>query len=123
MRKEYSNRWDSPLVNPAVFYKPESDFVEDYMQLDQLFDTYDEFDLALALYHWLQHNWEGQSDPLYEAFCTLTAPGMYHPAHSETVFENLANTDDGYAAEIYEMLTRDNYELALNRVLNYESKG
>lgn len=80
------------------------------------FQGIDEFDLALALYHWLQHNWNGQGDPLYRDFCTLTTPGMFKPGGSEEIFENVS--DDVRA--IYNILDHDNYKEALERVLNYE---
>ena len=84
-----------------------------------MFNDHDPFDLALALYHWLQHNWNGQTDPLYAAFCELTSPGMYRPAISEQLFENI----DGTALEVYETLTLDSYREALDLVLNYECVG
>ena len=80
-----------------------------------MFNDYDEFDIAEALYFWLQHNWNGQSDPLYEAFCVLTEPGMYSPSHSKELFDNIEDT----ALEVYEMLTIDNYREGLDKVLNY----
>jgi hypothetical protein len=83
-----------------------------------MFKEFSEFDLASALYHWLQHNWVSQTDPLYGAFCVLTEPGMYRPSRSEEFFENIE--DD--AKLVYDMLTRDNYEDALNKVVSYESE-
>lgn len=85
------------------------------------FKEFDEFDLALALYHWLQHNWEGQGDDLYSDFCRLTEPGMYRPAPSEEYGEVLEKEGYESAKDIYDMLTRENYADALNRVLNYNS--
>ena len=84
-----------------------------------MFSEYDPFDLALGLYHWLQHNWNGQTDPLYAAFCQLTSPGMFRPARSQELFENI----DDMALEVYETLTPDNYHEALDLVLNYECVG
>lgn len=84
-----------------------------------MFDDYNEFDIALALYHWLQNNWNGQDDPKYEAFCTLTAPGMFRCSPSEEFFENI----DEIAQLIYSELTNKNYKKALARVLNYKSEG
>lgn len=84
-----------------------------------MFKEYDSFDVALALYHWLQHNWDGQVDPLYQAFCELTEPGMFRPARSQEYFDNI----DDDAKEVYEMLTPENYKDALNQVFNYESVG
>lgn len=110
MSKEYNNRWNKPLVNEAVT-------LTDCKQ--NVFSEFDTFDLALGLYHWLQHNWEGQSDSLYEAFSMLTEPGIYKPSLSEEYFKNI----DDSARNVYELLTRDNYEDALDLVLNYESKG
>lgn len=83
-----------------------------------MFDEYGEFDLALALYHFLQHNWNGKSDPLYRDFCALTAPGMFHPGSHSEYFENI----DGMAREAYDQLTVNNYDSALARVLNYSSE-
>ena len=80
------------------------------------FSEFDEFDLALSLYHWLQHNWTSQSDPLYSDFCLLTNPGMYRPSHSLQFFNNI----DDMAKNAYDSLTLDNYKLALNRVFNYK---
>jgi hypothetical protein len=80
------------------------------------FEEYNEFDLALGLYHWLQHNWHGQSDPLYAAFCELTRPGMYRPSRSDELFENI----DDSAKEVYGQLTLKNYESVLGGVLNYK---
>jgi hypothetical protein len=77
-------------------------------------ELYDEFDVAIALDHWLQHNWNGINDPLYAAHCELTAPGMYRPAMGET-FDDIESN----AREVYDMLTVDNYREALDRVLNY----
>ncbi len=82
-----------------------------------IFDEFDEFDLALGLYHFLQHNWNGQTDPLYEAYCKLTAPGMFKAGMSDEYFERIDET----AKMVYEMLTEDNYKQALDRVLNYVS--
>jgi hypothetical protein len=84
-----------------------------------MFTESDPFDLALALYHWLQHNWEGQADPLYEAFCELTAPGMYRPARSQEYFESLKGSE---AETLYSELTHENYRQALDLVLNYEAE-
>jgi hypothetical protein len=81
-----------------------------------MFKEFDSFDIAGALYFWLQHNWDGQSDPLYSAFCQLTAPGMYRRGGSQ-LFEDIEETEN----YIYEMLTRENYEDALGSVLNYET--
>jgi hypothetical protein len=83
-----------------------------------MFDSYDEFDLALALYHFLQHNWDGESDPLYRDFCALTAPGMFKPGMSAEYFENIDDT----AKEVYDQLTIENYSSALAKVLNYSSE-
>lgn len=77
------------------------------------------FDVANALYHFLQHNWQGQTDPLYRDFCILTHPGMYKPGHSEEFFENISEE----SKIIYDMLTEKNYTDALNIVLNYESES
>ena len=80
-----------------------------------MFNDYNEFDIALALYHWLQHSWNSQTDPLYDAFCVLTEPGMYKPSRSDELFENL----DSEALDIYNLLSRDNCEYALNKVTGY----
>lgn len=80
-----------------------------------MFKDYDAFDLALALYHWLQHNWNGQSDELYINHCILTE--HYRPSRSEEYFNNL----DATAKEVYDNLTRDNYMEALAIVLSYKS--
>lgn len=82
------------------------------------FKDYSEFDVASALYHFLQHNWDGQSDPMYEAFCTLTQPGMFSPGAAESFY----NIDDA-AMDVYGQLTRDNYAAALKYVLSYESES
>lgn len=81
------------------------------------FNDFDEFDLASGLYFWLQHNWQGHNDALYEAFGELTSPGMYRPSRSQENFEDIDST----AYEVYELLDRSNYRDALNRVLNYGS--
>ncbi len=86
------------------------------------FREYDTFDLALALYHWLQHNWQGQSDPLYEAFCQLTAPGMFYPSRVNSCYKALDKEGNEGAELVYHMLTEDNYRKALGIVLNYESE-
>lgn len=78
-------------------------------------DDLDAFDLADALYHWLQHNWVGMDDK-YEAFCQLTE--HYTPSRSLELFENIEES----AKEVYLMLNDDNYESALERVLNYNSE-
>jgi len=83
-----------------------------------MFKEYDSFDVALALYHWLQHNWASQGDPLYQAFCELTKPGMFRPARRQEYFDGI----DYDAKEVYGVLTLENYEDALNQVLNYESR-
>lgn len=75
-----------------------------------MFNEFNTFDIALGLYHWLQHNWTSQSDPLYEAFCVLTSEGMFIPSHSGEYFENL----DGEAKIVYDMLTIQNYEQAMS---------
>lgn len=82
-----------------------------------IFKNYDTFNLALALYHWLQHNWEGQNDPLYADFYKLTAPGIYKPARSEEYFETLENEEYQEVMEVYNILDETNYEEALNLVL------
>lgn len=82
------------------------------------FNECDPFDLALALYHWLQHNWDGQTDQLYEDFCRLTAPGMFKPGPCSEYFENI----DDNARAIYDELIRKNYENALSLVINYKSE-
>lgn len=81
------------------------------------FDEYDTFDVALALYHWLQHNWQGHSDHLYAAFNKLGSNGVYRPAKSEEFFQNI----DDNVRDIYDQLTMDNYRDALSLVLNYEA--
>lgn len=83
-----------------------------------MFNEFDEFDLACALYHWLQHNWNGQSDELYQAFCVLTEPGKYKPGLSHECFDNI----DDSVKYAYDLFTRDNYDIALDRVLNYKSE-
>lgn len=80
-----------------------------------MFKQYDRFDLALALYHWLYHNWSNTCT-LYLDFCTLAAPNMYKPSHSEEHFDNIGDI----AREIYSMLTEDNYKEALDLVINYK---
>ena len=82
------------------------------------FSDYCVFDLALALYHFLQHNWQGIGDPMYRDFCVLTSPGMYKPAMSEQYFENIQGE---IAFEVYGMLNESNYDDALQLVLNYEA--
>ena len=82
-----------------------------------MFKDFDGFDVALALYHWLQHNWVGMDDK-YEAFCKLTEPGMYKPSRSEEYFENI--TDE--VQTVYDMLDDNNVGQALETVLNYESE-
>lgn len=82
-----------------------------------MFKDNDAFDLALDLYHWLQHNWNGQGDVKYSDFCALTE--HYHPSRSEQLFDNI----DESAKEVYDSLTNDNYSEALTIVLNYESQG
>ena len=79
-----------------------------------MFNEFDEFDLALALYFWLQHNWDGMNDPLYAAFCQLTSPGMFNPGMGQS-FDNM----DGSANEVYHMLDMNNYQEALDRVIGY----
>lgn len=82
-----------------------------------MFKHYDSFDLANALYHWLQHNWSGMND-LYKDFCLLTEPGMYKPGISEELYDNA--TDE--VLEIYNELTLNNYKEALDQVLNHASE-
>ncbi len=79
-----------------------------------MFDQFEVFDISEALYFWLQDNWDGRSDALYEAFCVLTAPGMFQPG-TFIKFDNLSES----ALDIYNSLTRDNYESALNLVISY----
>jgi hypothetical protein len=67
----------------------------------------------------LQHNWDGQGDPKYQAWNELTGPGMFKPAMSQEYFDNI----DDAAKEVYDLLSDDNYLDALNMVLNYESQG
>lgn len=76
---------------------------------------YDTFDIAKTLFFWLQHNWEGMGDPLYKDYCILTSPGMFKPSILLT-FEDLSPE----SMELYEHLTRDNYNKYLDIVLNYE---
>jgi ribosome maturation factor RimP len=59
------------------------------------------------------------ADPLYEAFCELTAPGMYRPARSQEYFESLKGSE---AETLYSELTHENYRQALDLVLNYEAE-
>ena len=81
-----------------------------------VFKDDDTFDLASALYFWLQHNWDGITDDLYADFCRLTEPGVYKPSHSEEFFDNIEPS----ANDIYDTLNRENYRQALELVLNYE---
>jgi hypothetical protein len=85
-----------------------------------MFDQYDKFDIALALYHWLQHNWNGLSDPLYRDFCILTSDDLFRPARSMEYFENI-ESDYPEVMVIYDQLTIENYSQALDRVVNYKS--
>ena len=80
-----------------------------------MFEEHDAFDLALALYHWLQHNWIDMDDK-YKSFCELT--NHYKPARSEEFFDNI----DGSALDVYHELTDDNYKEALDIVLSYNSE-
>ena len=84
-----------------------------------MFKEYDTFDVALALYHWLQHNWSGQTDKLYRDFCILTAPRMFKPGISDQYFDNISED----VKEIYDILSEENYSDALDVVLNYEPQG
>ena len=80
-----------------------------------MFKEFCAFDLALALYHWLQHNWNGMDD-LYMDHCRLTR--LYRPSRSDEYFDNMA----GEACHVYAMLERDNYQQALEIVLNYKNE-
>lgn len=82
-----------------------------------MFKEFEVFDIAEALYFWLQDNWEGQSDELYSAYCELTAPGMFKAG----TFFSFGSLNDS-ARFVYDNLARDNYRAALNQVLNYESQ-
>jgi hypothetical protein len=83
----------------------------------EYFKEFNDFDIALALYHWLQHNWDGQTDPKYEAFCILTAPGMYKPSPADQEHDAMDTND---AAIVYGLLTDSNYKKALAQVINHE---
>lgn len=76
---------------------------------------YNTFNIAEALYFWLQHNWEGQTDELYSDFCILTEPGMFTPGMGLD-YENIEDE----SIEIYNELTRENYTGYLDEVLNYK---
>lgn len=81
-----------------------------------MFKEYDLFDVAGALYFWLQHNWSGQGDPLYSAFCELD---QHYKRGGSQCFEDIPECE----REIYETLTLDNYQEALTAVLAYESEA
>ena len=83
-----------------------------------MFDSHDELAIALALYHWLQHNWIGMDDK-YKAYCTLTDKDMFKPSPRQEFFESI----DPEAMEVYESLTDDNYDQAMQQVIDYVSKG
>jgi len=82
-----------------------------------MFKEFDAFDLALALYHWLQHNGERQTDDKYSDHGVLME--HYRPSRSEEYFDNL---DDGVLT-VYNMLTDANYKEALEIVLNCKHEG
>jgi hypothetical protein len=96
----------SPFLTSEVFLEGE------YMVTN--WNEHSEFSLAVALYFWLQHNWGGQTDPKYKAFCTLTEPGMFRPG----TFLNFEKIEDDERVA-YDELTESNWESALNKVLNY----
>lgn len=83
-----------------------------------MFKEYSEFDVAEALYLWLSHHHDGQCSAKYKALCQLTAPGMFKPAPSLS-----EETLESEALDIYDMLTNENYEQALDYVLSYESEA
>ena len=68
------------------------------------------FDYASAFYHYLQHNWAGQSCPKYAAFCQLTAEDMYKPSRSAEYFDNIEEC----ALMIYNELNESNWEATFN---------
>ncbi len=80
-------------------------------QIKNPWDEFDEFDLAEALDLWLQHNWTGQTCPKYMAHCQLTE-----------IFKRGIGISEMNEPQqwIYDELTDDNYEQALERVLAYE---
>lgn len=78
-----------------------------------MFNEFDKFDIAIALYHWLQHNWVGMDDK-YKAFCQLTKPRMLEVRGSLQYFEKI----DDNMKEVYDMINDNNYQEALNIVLN-----
>ena len=84
-----------------------------------MFSHFDSFELSSGLYFWLQHNWESQTDPLYQAFCVLTEPGMYCPSRRA---EHFGNIEPG-AQEVYDLLTIENYELVLSEIINYDREA
>jgi hypothetical protein len=77
-------------------------------------NDYSEWDIAGALFYWLQHHWNGQSDEKYSDYCTLTAPGMYSRGGEGEMTEE--------EQIIYDELTDDNYKEYLSKVLNYKSE-
>lgn len=78
------------------------------------FEEMDKFDLALGLYHWLQHTWESQGDEKYSDFCSLIR--VYKPSPSNQYFENI----DDMARLAYDSLTDFSYRVALELVIKYQ---
>lgn len=80
-----------------------------------VFENIDIFEIAEALNYWLQHNWEGQGDELYKAYCELTDPKVFKLSPLSK-FEKMS----GEAKHVYDSLTRSNYKEALDAVLNFD---
>jgi len=81
------------------------------LKIDE-FRNFNEFDLALALYHWLSHNWKWGSDPVYLSLRELTK--IYKPSPIEEDFDSISKT----SKLAYEQLTVKNYKRALKTILN-----
>ena len=74
----------------------------------------DRFDVAIALHHWLQHNWESQWCDLYSGFCQLSK--IFTARGSDEYFETIPEE----AKRVYDLLTEDNWVSALEYVRAYK---
>ena len=81
-----------------------------------MFKEFDIFDLVGALCSWLEHNWQGQSDPMYSMYCNLTGPGGYKRGR----FQDKLTANEKL---VYDFLTWDNYEQAYETIMEYLGKG
>lgn len=75
------------------------------------FERFDYFEVAEALYIWLSDWHKGQWSDEYAALCELTEPGLFKPRPSLK-----GSTLDETSKEVYSMLNKNNYRVALEYV-------